>query len=691
MKFAVLTIVSALALAGATTALAADGEKPAPTPEKTEAVRAAPASENRDPVDESALRYFARKGDKARLEAEIARLRALHPDWTPPADPLAAPEVTDSQLTAMWQLYADAKYADLKTAIAERKRTEPGWTPPADLMRKLAEGESRIKLVMASDAKRYDEVIQVAAQNGDLLTCGDVDLLWRVAEAFGNTARIDRAIDAYTYILDNCPKPKERLATVMKAAALLDYGQMQTLIGREKTLADGTGEFEPIRDDLARRFVGEGGVNARLEVATTYLDRLVSVAEKGGKASDSLLLGWYYMKRDRLAEAGTFFRTAHDRQDSASASQGLALTLIAAKKPSEAESVMFRWRESSEEASATYFAATANLLAVRPPPVIEGEVLARMAAATAEKRDIRTAEGFGWYALSFKQPRTAAQWFRKTLGWKPDHEPAAYGLAVARLRLKDMAGVKQVQALWAGRSDRIAALTDGRGKRPDEESYVPSPDSVANDPGIDGVPTQSIDTDAPDRSLTTKSIRKPVEVADASASRPGGGCGRQVDPATLSPRAALDRGWCLMRLDRPLEAAAAFEVALGGPAAKTREDAAYGQSLAYLRAGLVDEAAVAATRARQNTKRAVELQTAILSDRAVHAFGAGRYRQTIAYLDQLSQLQSERSGLLVLRAYAYAKLGRKAEALRIFETLAATGNHDPIKALGDLRAEDEHR
>ena len=63
-------------------------------------------------VDESALRYFASKGDKARLEAEIARLRALYPNWTPPRDPLAVPQNADQQLERMWQLYSEARYAD---------------------------------------------------------------------------------------------------------------------------------------------------------------------------------------------------------------------------------------------------------------------------------------------------------------------------------------------------------------------------------------------------------------------------------------------------------------------------------------------------------------------------------------------------------------------------------------------------
>lgn len=701
MKSAALTIVSVLALAGWLTLSAVGGtevgaimeastapqkrerlawgvapmefaqaELPAETPDQTTDGQ----TDAKPVVDESALRYFARKGDKARLEAEIERLRALYPDWTPPADPLAIPDNGDPQLAAMWKLYSEGKYAELRKAIADRQAAETGWKPPSDLIERLAVAETRQKLIAASDARRHDEVVGLAAREPSLLTCSNVDLLWRVAEAFASTARQHRALDAYSYILDNCTKEPERLATVMKAAALLDYGQMQTLIAREKKLPDGSGEFEPIRDDLARRFVGEGGANARLEVAPAYLDRLEKLVASGGKASDALLLGWYHLKRNRMAEAGTFFRKARDIEDSASASQGLALTMIAAKNPKEAEAVMYKWRDSSQEATATYFAATANLLAIQPSPVIEADILARISAAVTEKRDIRSGEGFGWYALAYQQPRTAAQWFRTVLGWKPDHEPAAYGLAVARLRLKDMAGVRQIQKLWAGRSERIAALTAPRRKRDRAADDIPSPDSTAPaDPEVDDRRAQSIDpADNVDRDFTTRSIRSQAR-----------NCG-----TGNSPNAALGRGWCLMQLDRPIEAAAAFELALQSASARTREDAAYGQSLAYLRAGLVDQAAVSATKARQNVKRAVELQTSILADRALNAFDAGRFRETLIYLDQLAELQTERADLMVLRAYAYRRLGYKAEAVRLFEALAATGNQDAIKGLGQIRAED---
>lgn len=735
MKFAVLTTVSAIAVAsalatvilpavddvgidmqttGSTTKVADRSQSPLLTNQPVELAQAEmPAKPAEDAavaqqpaasqtasktavtepaVDESALRYFARKGDKARLDAEIARLRALHPDWTPPADPLAEPETADRQLDAMWKLYAEGKYDEIKTAIAERRATEPGWTPPKDLLDKLALGATRQTLIAASEARRYDEVVQLGSQSPGLLTCDDVDILWRVADAFGNTARLPRAMDAYGYILDNCTKPEERLATVMKAATLLDYGQMQTLIAKEKTLPDGVREFEPIRTDLARRFLAQAGMNANLVVAPGYVERMEKLVETDAKASDALLMGWYCTKRKAMTEAGAYFRKARDIEDSASASQGLALTLMAARKFSEAEAVMYEWRESSKEASASYFAATANLLATQPAPVIQADVLARVAAAVTQAREIKTAQNFGWYALAYQQPRTAAQWFRTTLGWKPDYEPAAYGLTIARLRLKDMAGVKQMQKLWGKRSERIADITNPRRKPSEPEGDIPTPDSVMLlDPAVDDAATQSIDpVDNVDRDLTTRSIQAPVEVSQTLRrdSRPRG-CRSTIDPATLGAAAALTRGWCLMELNRPMEAAAAFDVALRGSSAKTREEAAYGQSLAYLRAGLVDQAAVSATKAPLETKRALELQVAILADRAVNASNAGRPREALIFLDQLAQLQTERSDLLVLRAYAYRQLGRSTEALRLFETLAATGNRDAIKGLGEMRQEEE--
>ena len=98
------------------------------------------------------------------------------------------------------------------------------------------------------------------------------------------------------------------------------------------------------------------------------------------------------------------------------------------------------------------------------------------------------------------------------------------------------------------------------------------------DPIIDSSETQSIDDGSGvDRTITTRSIRKavdsqpvvrqvverrPVEAALQLAQASMKGCNSSIDPSTLSPNAALTRGWCLMELNRPIEAAAAFGAAL---------------------------------------------------------------------------------------------------------------------------------
>lgn len=653
-----------------------------------------PAETEQPAVDESALRYFASRGDKARLQAEISRLRALYPNWTPPADPLAVPQNQDKKLEAMWQLYSEARYAELRKAIIDRQGTEPGWQPPPDLLDRLNVAEARTRLINASDLKQYDAVVQLAAETPSLLTCSEVDVLWRVAEAFDHTDRVPRARDAYLYILKNCDNAAERLATIQKASALLPYATMQDLLAQEKPVATGGREFDSIRDDLSRRFVAEANDEPNLAISPDYLIRVQQIAVNQGLASDALLLGWYSLRRQNMAEAEKWFRAARAKEDSASASQGLALTLIARKAPQEAEEVMYQWRESSKDATATYLAASANVLALDPPPTLQVEVLQRIAAEVLKQRDPASAQQLGWYARAFSQPETAAQWFETALRWKPDDEPSAYGLAITRQQLNDKTGVAEIQRLWTGRSVRIANL--GETDRVTEQGRVPLPS-----PGTDRNQTQAIDDkpliirrEPPAQSVVTRapapqmvSARPAAQPAAVRGARPRGvaGCSTTIDPATLRPAEALPRGWCLMELNRPMEAAAAFEIGLRSDQQKAREDAAYGQSLAYLRLGLSSDAAVAAAKAPQNRQRALELQTAILTNRATNAFDTKRYREAILYLDQLGQIQPERMDLMVLRGYAYLNMKRYSDAIRIFEAAAATGNHEAITALSNAR------
>ncbi|NTF57683.1 cellulose synthase [Agrobacterium rhizogenes] len=645
-------------------------------------------------VDESALRYFAGRGDKARLQAEISRLQALYPNWVPPTDPLAIPQNSDKQLEAMWQLYSEGRYAELRKAITDRQAAESGWQPPSDLLERLDVAEARTRLINASDLKQYATVVEIGASTPSLLTCSDIDILWRVAEAFIRTDRANRGQDTYAYILKNCVAPQERLATVQKAAALLPYQPMQDILALEKPDGNNGREFDSIRTDLARRFVAEGNDDPKLDVAPNYLTEVERVGQSQGLASDAVLLGWYYLRRQNYGDAEKWFRIAHDKGDSATASQGFALVLIADGKPQEAEDVMYKWRGVSKDATATYLAATANLMALQPPAALGENVLSRIATEVIAQKYVPTAQQFGWFARSLNQPQTALRWFETALNWKPDDEPSAYGLAVTRNQLNDRQGVAEVQRLWAGRSERIARLNEVKPQVPVGSAPLPSPNqtapqtAAASPPALATPPAKS-ETDviagggsSPRIEYGQSERRTPPVRRNARQPR---GCSTTINSQLLTPGDALSRGWCLMDLNRPMEAITAFETAMNAPAGKMREDAAYGQSLAYLRAGLTNNAAVAATKAPLSHQRAAELQVAILANRALSAFTAKRYQETLIYLDQRAQLQQERLDLMVLRGYCYLNLKMYDDAERIFTAVAATGSKDGNRGLTDLR------
>ncbi len=653
---------------------------PQQTPQNTTPTPQAGTGDAAPVVDESALRYFATRGDTARLQAEIARLKALYPNWTPPADPTAAGPTSDPQLDGIWQLYATGRYSEARKAIADRQAAETGWQPPANLTEMLDLAEARQRLVNASDLKQYNAVLGVAAENPGLLTCSEVDVLWRVAEAFARTEKPSRARDAYGYVLTNCQNPAERLATVQKASTLLPIEMMEDLLSREKPGPDGQLEFEPVKDDLARQFVAKAGEDPKVTVPPAYLSRMERLAETNKLASDALLLGWYNVGREKMDDAEKWFRRAREAEDSASASEGLALALVARGEPREAEDIMFKWRNSSDGARATYLAAAANLLALDPPVALEPDVLQRIATETVAQKDAATAQEFGWYSRAFQQPQMAQQWFSTALQWKPEDEPSAYGLALTYQELNNLAEVRRLQSQWGDKSQRILEI----GRPAAQAGAIAAAPAVTTPAPVQ--PQSRAMTSAP-RMVSPQATAvayepsPPRQTGAVRGARQSGRCSVSLNPEALSAQSALQQGWCLMEANRPAEAVKAFSAALKNGDSTVRSDAAYGQSLAYLRMGLTDNAAVSATKSSMDRQKATELQVAILTDRALAAYESKHYEEALILLDQRARYATERVDLMVIRGYAYLNMKRYGEAVQVFEASAATGNADAIRGL----------
>ena len=449
-----------------------------PSPPLSSAPGGATASATGAHPDESALRYFATKGDKRRLDAEMARLKALYPNWSPPDDLFNPAPPADPAVDRMWQLYSAGQYADVRAAITARRASDPQWQPPPALAQLLDQAEARQRLTNASDAKQWGSVISVAAGAPSLLTCQNVDMLWRVAEAFAETKKVNRARDAYGYILTNCDDPDERLATMQKALALLPETDLTDLFRYERVSGSGAKEFDRIRQVLAQRRVGKAAQDPKVSASAEDLALVEQLAGSETTPDNALLLGWYYYRHNAPAKALDWFKTARDRGDSAKAAEGYVLTLDALGRALEAEPIAYQWRDASADNLAAYFDTAVLILATTPPLRLERAMLERIAAVTMQAKNANAAEQLGWYAYNVGQVKTAIGWFRTTLAWDPSHEAAAYGLAVSFLRLKDRANFNRVYASWGARSERIAALARPGVKLRGSAIYAPVPDAT---------------------------------------------------------------------------------------------------------------------------------------------------------------------------------------------------------------------
>ena len=632
--------------------------------------------------DETALRYFAQQGDTVRLQREIDRLRALYPGWQPPADPLTTDFVPDDSLIKIWDLVTAGDYAGARAAIATKQAADSTFVPTADLLETIARGEAGTRLRTASDAGQYDQVITIAANAPQLLTCASVDNLWRLAEAFAKTGNLKRASDAYLYVLTNCTDPAERLSTMQKAMALLDRPNLDPLLALEKTGTDGVGEYSSLRLDMARNALSaalaEGG--AAPDEADVKL--LTDTAQTSKNADDLRLLGYFELDRTEPNAARRFFELALAADPSAASAEGLGVALLQLNDPTAAEDALADYRDDNDTIEGVYRDAAAAMLALEPRPTIPETVLSRVVATAISARDDDIAQELGWYAYAFNQPQTAIEWFQTALTWRADLEPAAYGLMIAANALGDTAKVEEIRRTWGGRSVRIAQFGALSSAVPGAVAPIPLPQPRPAHVTQYAVQTVQV--------VAQQQPRQAASAAPAESSGGGGGRGGSCEnfrpPASLSPGGALTHAWCLMDLNRPAQAVDHFSRALDAASQATRSDAAYGLSLAYIRLGLTDEAAVAAAAAPITDRRATELEIAILTQKATSAYGIGDYQRALALLDARAGYAAERNDLLTLRAWSYFHLKRYRESERIFEAVAATGYGDAVEGLNAARA-----
>lgn len=643
--------------------------------------RSAPP-ERTQKVDETALRYFASQGDTRRYEAELARLRALYPEWKPPTD-LSTPAPTgDPELERMWRLFAEGKFGEVRAAIAQRSSADPNWQAPSDLVAQLDRAEAGQRLVNASNARQWEQVIRIGTETPALLTCANVDALWRVAEAFVQTGAPERARDAYAYVLTNCTNPAERVGTMEKALATLSEALVGQLLAQERQ-----GEFSSVRDEIARRHVGKAADDPSLTATAEELRRIEALANAATTPDDPILLGFYFFRHDDAARAATWFQTALARNGGAKAAEGAVLALGAQQKYQDAETLGAQWLEAGPANRKAYLDVATALIAQEPAPRLERAVIARIARTVGVDRYAPGGAGLGWYAYNSGQIAAAEAWFETALAWDRGYEPAAYGLALVHQRQRDQAALRAIVAEWRSRSPRIADLLRPAHGRAAAREIRPLADARPADrlpPASEqagrgsrravgaGPALSASDDDAP--LAATMRRLSPERPRSASCGTGGGGA------------AALQRGWCLLNLKRPAAAAEAFEAARRSGNAQVAADAAAGKAYAKIQQGLTAEAGLAAASAELPPQRRRELQVLLLSERFYAQYEARDYDGALITLGERARHASETTDLMLMRGWAYFNLGRYDDAAQVFQALyRANGSAQALSGLTAIR------
>lgn len=644
---------------------------------------AAPAGQPQR-VDETALRYFASQGDTRRYEAELARLRALYPEWKPPTDLSASLPTGDPELERVWKLFAEGKFGEARAAIAQRSSADPNWQAPADLTAQLDRAEAGLRLVNASNAKQWEQVIRIGTETPALLTCANVDALWRVAEAFIQTGAPERARDAYAYVLTNCTNATERVGTMQKALASLPETLVSPLLAQEKQ-----NEFSSIRDEIARRHIGKAAEDPSLTATPEELRRIEALANAATTPDDAILLGFYTFRHNDPAKAVTWFQTALARNGGAKAAEGAVLALGALQKYQEAETLGAQWLEAGPANRKAYLDVATALIAQEPAPRLERAVIERIAKTVGVDRYAPGGAGLGWYAYNSGQLAPAETWFETALAWDRNYEPAAYGLALVHQRLRDLAGLRAIIAEWRNRSPRIADLLNPARRRTATRETRPLPESGPTDRTIPvPEPTERAER-TPRRAIRTEQApptsydeSPAVAVRRSAPERPrSGSCG-----TGMSGAAALQRGWCLLNLKRPAAAAEAFAAAMRSGDAQIVADAATGKTYAKLQQGLTAEAGAAAASANLPPARRQELQSLLLAERFYAQYDAKDYNGALITLGARARYASESTDLMLMRGWSYFNLGRFDDAAQVFQALyRANGSPQAMSGLTAIR------
>lgn len=601
-----------------------------------------------DGVELAALYYYAKQGQKERVDREIRRISVKFPDFVVPDDLFKAAEERRVDETSLWHLYERDDYTAIDDEISRLAAENPGWEPSADFQEKLSRRKQRFDITRAYKAQDWASVI-ASAHNLDPKTEAEADLLWMLIDAYSQNGLLDEASLVYQGMLfrdsDRRLSDDVLITTLQKAARDFPASELREVIRQLSKSPTIAARSQSLQLDLMRRELADyaAGMTGAAEPLPTTLVAIRRAAETSPNAKDQTLLGWYYLKANQRKEAESWFRRALSSAPSAEILKGLSLTLLQDDRKAEAFQVVADNLPLAAQDWPSFLPALSVGFSEKggkapTPQTVEAFANAIQAAQSADQ-----AELLGWYAYNGLQFESAQAWFRKSFEWKPT-PTALKGQLLTALQRKDKAAYSDLETQFG--KDYAQVFTELKSAK------APS--------GLKGQTVAAPSEQAqPQYLISFKARRYGDCLADLN---------RKAATGNLDANAELIRGWCSLSLNRISEARSAFETAQrkgGGQG----DDAAYGLGLTLLRAKLTTDAEQLLARGGLTPARDRELRSELLWQKARTAFDQKRYADALNALDTRLQLMPEAVGMTQMRAWAHYHLGNLSQAKAIFTAL----------------------
>lgn len=191
--------------------------------------QAAPGSE-----DLRALIYYLETDDQRSVQAEIRRLRAQFPGWTPPSDMNALRQmgpatVATVDVAQIWARIERGDNAGARAMIDEARRNSPAWSPDAEMLRLLELNEGQAAFDAAVMRRDSTAAIATARRTPALMRCDRINNAWQLAEMYQVAGQRDNAVGTYRGVLGACSGLTDAVATLEKANEIANIEELAQL------------------------------------------------------------------------------------------------------------------------------------------------------------------------------------------------------------------------------------------------------------------------------------------------------------------------------------------------------------------------------------------------------------------------------------------------------------------------------